>query len=81
MESAENVSGPVFVNHAAVKLPSFSISEPLTWFRRAEVQFRLKGVKRDGVKADLVLESLPDSVFRKISPWLDNQDAEISYEE
>lgn len=85
MESSNDLatasaSGEVSVSYASVKLPAFSVSEPLTWFRRAEVQFRLKGIKRAETKADFVLEALPDSVFRRISPWLEEQAEEIAYD-
>lgn len=77
---SQEIGPPVSVSYTSVKLPTFSVSEPLTWFRRAEVQFRLKGIKRSETRADFVLEALPDSVFRKISPWLEEHEEGIPYE-
>ena len=69
-------------NHAtSVKLPSFAPNEALTWFRRAETQFRLKNISRTSTKADYVISALPESVFRRIAPWLDDQRDEIPYDE
>lgn len=77
MESSKE---PVPQSYASDKLPPFSVSEPLTWFTRAEVEFRLKGKKRAETESDFMLEALSDSVFRKISSWLKEQDEEILYD-
>ena len=44
------------------------------------MQFRLKGITHAETKADFLLEALPDSVFRRISSWLQEQDDEIPYD-
>ena len=58
-------------NAVATRLPEFSQHEPLTWFRRAETRFRLRGIKQATTTADYVLEALPETIFRRIGPWLD----------
>lgn len=68
------------INAANLKLPPFSSTEPIIWFRRAEIQFRLKGVKKSSLKSDYVLETLPDTVFKRISSWLNNEPNEVDYE-
>jgi len=40
------------VNAASIRLPPFSPNEALTWFRRAETQFRLKNIVKATTKAD-----------------------------
>lgn len=65
---------------APVKLPTFSVIDAPTWFRRAEVQFRLKRVTAPTVQADHVLAALPDDLFPRISEWLISKgDAAIGY--
>ena len=68
-------------NAVATRLPEFSQHEPLTWFRRAETRFRLRGIKEATTKADYVLEALPETIFRRIGPWLDQQPDEIPYDD
>ena len=68
-------------NAVATRLPEFSQHEPLTWFRRAETRFRLRGIKQATTKADYVLEALPETIFRRIGPWLDQQPDEIPYDD
>lgn len=63
----------------AVRLPAFSPNETLTWFRRAEIQFRLKKITSPTTKSDYVLEALPETVFRRVAPWLDEQPDTIDY--
>ena len=60
-------------NAVATRLPEFSQHEPLTWFRRAETRFRLRGIKQATTRADYVLEALPETIFRRIGPRLDQQ--------
>ena len=67
-------------NAVATRLPEFSQHEPLTWFRRAETRFRLRGIKQATTRADYVLEALPETIFRRIGPWLDQQPDEIPYD-
>ena len=69
------------INAVATRLPDFSATEPLTWFRRAETRFRLRGVKQQTTRADYVLEALPEAVIRSIGPWLDQQPDEIPYDD
>ena len=68
------------VNAAAVRLPQFSPNQPLTCFRRAERHFKLKGITNSITKADYALEAVPEAVFQTISPWLDTQLEDITYE-
>ena len=67
-------------NAVATRLPEFSQHEPLTWFCRAETRFRLRGIKQAITRADYVLEALPETIFRRIGPWLDQQPDEIPYD-
>ena len=55
-----------------VHLPPFCPTDAATWFRRAEVQFRLKNISSDSRKADFVLASLPDDVFSSLADYLDS---------
>ena len=68
------------IHAVATRLPDFSPNEPITWFRRAETRFRLRGIKTSTTKADYVMEALPESIFQRISPWLDQQEDEIPYD-
>jgi len=43
------------VNAASIRLPPFSPNGALTWFRRAETQFRLKNIVKVTTKADHVV--------------------------
>jgi hypothetical protein len=67
------------INAATIKLPAFAPSETLTWFRLAETKFRLKNITSDVVKADCLLEALPESVIRRLSSWLNTQPDIIQY--
>ena len=69
------------INAVATRLPEFSHDEPLTWFRRAETRFRLRGITQPTTKADYVLEALPETIFRRIGSWLDQQPEEIPYDD
>ena len=68
-------------NAVAKRLPEFAQHEPLTWFRRAETRFRLRGIKQATTRADYVLGALPETIFRRIGPWLDQQADEIPYDD
>ena len=57
-----------------VSLTRFCSIDAATWFKRAEVQFRLKNVHSDTRKADYVLAALPDDVFSLLAEWLDDLD-------
>ena len=69
------------INAVASRLPDFAPTELLTWFRRAETRFRLRGIKQQTARADYVLEALPEAVIRSIGPWLDQQPDEIPYDD
>ena len=79
--TVDNVREPVALNAASVKLPSFSRTDSQVWFRRAETQFRLKGVSQSCTKADHVLASIPDEIFSHIAHWLNEQPDQLSYGE
>ncbi|ROT61295.1 Retrovirus-related Pol polyprotein from transposon opus [Penaeus vannamei] len=68
------------VNAASICLPPFSPNGSLTWFRRAETQFRLKNIVKATTKADHVVAVLPEEVFHRIAPWLDSQPDDIDYD-
>ena len=68
------------VNAAAVSLPQFPPDQPLTWFHRGERHFKLKGITNSITKADYALEAVPEAVSQIISPWLETQLKEITYE-
>ena len=53
------------------KLPTFSTVDAAIWFRRAEVQFRLKKAMSSRTQADHVLAAIPDTLFPQMSSWLD----------
>ncbi|XP_063854589.1 uncharacterized protein LOC135096773 isoform X3 [Scylla paramamosain] len=65
------------VSTVTVKLSPFCASEAASWFRRAEVQFRLRKVTSPQTKADYVLEAIPETIFPRITAWLDNQDKDV----
>lgn len=66
----------------SVKLSPFCPGEATSWFRRAEIQFRLRKVTDPRTKADYVLEAIPEHLFPRVAAWLDNQDQsrDIDYE-
>ena len=65
-----------------VKLPTFCAADAISWFQRAEVQFRLKCETSSTCMADHVLAALPEDVFPLISGWLTERDgADIQYDE
>ena len=76
--SSTNAEQPA-IHAVTVKLPPFSTQEPISWFRRAEVQFRLRNVSNEQTKADYVLEAVPDTVFPQVSAWLDDQPDKMEY--
>lgn len=67
------------IHAIAVKLSPFSTQEPISWFRRAEIQFRLRKITDPRTQADYVLEAIPESVFPQVSAWLDQQSDDIAY--
>ncbi|ROT64514.1 Retrovirus-related Pol polyprotein from transposon opus [Penaeus vannamei] len=66
----------------SVKLSPFCPQEATSWFRRAEIQFRLRRVTDPRTKADYVLEAIPEQLFPRVAAWLDNQDQnqDVEYE-
>ena len=56
---------PEEINAVATRLPDFAQNEPLTWFRRAETRFRIRGIVQlqPTTRADYVLEALPEAIF------------------
>ena len=67
---------------ANFRLPAFSTVDAALWFRRAEVQFRLKNVKSETSKADHVLAAIPDALFPQMAQWLnDHDDQTVKYDE
>ena len=72
---------PDQINAVSTRLPDFAQNEPLTWFRRAETRFRIRGIVQPTTRADYVLEVLPEAIFARIGPWLDQQPDEIPYDD
>ena len=73
-------SSPAGVLH--FKLPTFSTVDAAIWFRRAEVQFRLRRVTSSRTQADHVLAAIPDTIFPQMSTWLDAKgDDAIEYQD
>ena len=67
---------------ANFRLPAFSTVDTAIWFRRAEIQFRLKNIRTSSSQADHVLAALPDALFPQIAEWLDSQGSNaIKYED
>ena len=64
-----------------VRLPPFSTKNPSSWFHRAEANFRIARLTDQLTKADIVLSSLPEEAFVKLTPWLDSRDGPIEYGE
>lgn len=75
-----DIAADITCSTASVKLPPFARTEAQIWFRRAEIQFRLKGITRSTTKADYVLAALPEDVFPLIAHWLSDQPDELTYE-
>ena len=72
---------PDEINAVSTRLPDFAQNEPLTLFRRAETRFRIRGIVQPTTRADYVLEALPEAIFERIGPWLDQQPDEIPYDD
>ena len=71
------------VHAVAVKLSPFCAQDAVSWFRRAEIQFRLRKVTDPRTKADYVLEAIPEDLFPRIAAWMDrqDQDKDIRYDD
>lgn len=77
---ADSTESPTQV--ANFRLPAFSTVDTAIWFRRAEVQFRIKKVKDSSTQADHVLAALSDGVFPQIAGWLDDHGSNpVRYED
>ena len=63
-----------------VKLPTFCAAEAVSWFQRAEIQFRIKRETSPARMADYVLAALPQDVFLLISSWLLEQGDRLEYD-
>ena len=64
-----------------VKLPTFCAAEAVSWFQRAEIQFRLKRENSRTRMADHVLAALPQDVFVFLSDWLAGQGDSVDYDQ
>ena len=64
-----------------VKLPTFCAAEAVSWFQRAEIQFRLKRETSRARIADHVLAALPQDVFVFLSDWLAGQGDSVDYDQ
>lgn len=65
-----------------IKLPAIYIADAVSWFQRAEVQFRLKRENCSTRMADHVLAALPEDIFPLILGWFADQEgagASIEY--
>ena len=71
----------VIVTVFNVRLPTLSPNQPLTWFRRAELNFHLKRITVRTTKVDYTIEVFPESVIQHSLPWLVTHLAEIKYED
>ena len=63
-----------------VKLSTFCAAEAVSWFQRAEIQFRIKRETSPTRMADYVLAALPQDVFLLISSWLLEQGDRLEYD-
>ena len=63
-----------------VKLPMFCAAETVSWFQRAEIQFRIKRETSHARMADYVLAALPQDIFLLISSWLLEQGDRLEYD-
>lgn len=78
-DSAVSLAAPALPQ---IKLTPFCSIDAPTWFKRAEVQFRLKAESSATRRADHVLAALPDDIFPLLSEWLDEQgDTPIKYDD
>ena len=87
MSSTDGVKAAVHPNDAtlpvyavAVKLSPVCSRETASWFRRAEVQFRLRKITDPHTKADYLLEAVPEDIFPRVAAWLDNRHKDIEYD-
>ena len=65
-----------------VRLATFSSTDALAWFQRAEIIFRTKRVSSSNRLADFMLAALPEDVFPRLSTWLLSKgDEDLEYQE
>lgn len=74
-----NTDQIIEINAATVKLPTFTSSDPYTWFVRSEAQFRSKNITRSQTKSDFILQALPEDVCTRISAFLRKNPTDIDY--
>ena len=68
-DSSDTEVQPIIANF---RLPPFSCADTVIWFRRAEVQFRIKKISSQTSMANHVLAALPDALFPQLAEWLDS---------
>ena len=79
-DSTSTTEPPTVV--ANFRLPAFSTIDSTIWFKRAEVQFRIKKITSSTSQADHVLAAIPDALFPQISKWMDSKGSSaIQYED
>ena len=76
-----NTDRIIAINTATVKLPTFTSTDPYTWFIRSEAQFRSKNITRSPTKSDYILQALPEEVCTKISTFLRKNPTSIDYDD
>ena len=80
--SADSTSPAALPAAFHFELPTFASVDAAIWFRRAEVQFRLKKITSSRNQADHVFAAIPDTLFPQISTWLDSKgDDAIEYQD
>ena len=62
-----------------LKLPPFCATDAISWFQRAEINFRMRGLRNEVSKMDHVLSALPEDSFPLISSWLAEQGETLTY--
>jgi hypothetical protein len=83
MSDSDHVVGAepfVEISATSIKLPQFTASEPLAWFRRAEAAFFLKKITASQTKAEWVVSLLPETALRRMNDWLDDQPPKLDYD-
>ena len=63
----------------SVKLPSFWVDNPVSWFQLAEAQFRIKGIKEETTKFYHVTANLPSEVSRRVRSLLQAPSSSSAY--
>ena len=81
LDELENEVAQQIAATKEVRLPSFCTNDAPCWFRRAEVQFRIKKITSETLKAAYVLAVLPEDAFTTMAGWLETQPDEIPYSE